>query len=386
MSKSWFERNPRFTLFIIIVVFFIILDFALGLIFIPYNYNNFRTLDPVYHHGLRPNQDALAAWGSLVYPFHTNSLGFRDSSTYKVPFQCNEKRILVLGDSHTEAVGISYEDSFFGILQKKAMQKKISMLNASAVSYSPKIYFLKTKYLLEEKKLKTDEIWVFIDLSDLQNELAYEPFITSRYSIFKEIINTHIPRFLKNHSLTWNTISRITDAGKVKELSKAVGAFNKQGETEGVNNTVELYSVFFKDFNDKELLSNPGFHVVGEWYYSPAFRQLADKGLSLGMENITRLNQLCQTNHIKLKLSVHPWQIQVMKQDTMDYYVQRWRDYCKAQNIDFINLFPIFINEENPEIAISKYYIPNDNHWSEAGHARVAAYLEKYLVSDTEKK
>ncbi len=383
VNESQFERHPRFTLFIVIVVFYLIFDFGLGFFFIPYNYNKFRTLDPVYHHGLRPGQNAMAAWGALVYPFHTNSLGFRDSSSYTVPLKYDGKRILVLGDSHTEAVGIPYEYSFFGILQKKAMQKKISMLNGSAVSYSPKIYYLKTKYLLEEKHLKTDEIWVFIDISDLQNELTYEHFVPSGRNIIKEIFLISIPRFLKNHSLTWNAISRKIDAWNLKDLYEAIQSFNKQGETEGVKNNIELYSVFFKDFKDKEMLRNPGFHVVSNWYYDPFFRKLADEGLDLGMENIAMLKQLCTANHIRLRLSVHPWKTQVMKQDTMDYYVQRWKNFCQEQNIDFINLFPLFIDGENPVIATKKYYIPNDNHWSEPGHARVAAYLESFLENDS---
>ena len=158
-----------------------------------------------------------------------------------------------------------------------------------------------------------------------------------------------------------------------------MNAFDSKRGLSGTNNTVELYETFFRDFHDKELLRNPEFHGVGSWYYDSSFIKLADKGLDLGKQNISKLNELCKSSNIKLRLSVHPWQTQVMKQDTSDYYVNSWSAFCKKEGIEFINLFPVFINGENPESAVKKYYIPNDNHWSELGHERVAKFLEKYI-------
>jgi hypothetical protein len=375
---AFYKKHPLSFFIFIIVAFYVLLDFSLGIFIIPRNYNSFRTLHPYYHHGLLPDQNTLAAWGPIVYPFCTNSLGFRDSSVYKVSEVSKHKRILFLGDSHTEAVGIPFQQSFFGILQKEALKKDIDLLNGSAVSYSPKIHFLKAKYLIENKKLKVNEIWCFIDISDLQNELAYEKFQPSYPSLFQESKDGWL-RFLKTHSITYYTISNIIDKRKFDAFSSAVDAFNQEKENSPFNNTVELYSVFFKDFSDKEMLRNPEFHGVSQWIYDSSFIKIADKGLQLGMDNISRLNELCKRYNITLKLSVHPWQLQVMKQDTCNYYVKRWKDYCRNNHIDFINLFPVFINGENPVTVTRRDYIPNDNHWSESGHLRVAHFLGKYI-------
>lgn len=378
-NKWWFERNPTLTLIIIVIAVFIGSDLLLGILLIPPDNARFRSSHPYYHHGLLPDKKAIATWGPVAYAFYTNSLGMRDTGRIRVPLTTRQKRILLMGDSHTEAVGVYAEDSFYGLLKRAGGQRGIEILNGAVVSYSPKIHYLKAKYLLEKIGLETDEIWVFLDLSDLQNEIAYEAFVPRTVRPYTEFKNK-LFRFLTTRSFTINRIKKIVDTKKYDRFASAVSEFDQHRGKKYRNNTIELYRDFFRDFKDTEMLRNPEFHGVGQWYYDSSFIQLADKGLDLGMKNILLLDGLCRQRNIRLTLCVHPWQVQVMKQDTSDYYVRRWADFCKSQNIAFINLFPVFINGENPEAAIKKYYIPNDNHWSEQGHAKVARYLQKYMV------
>jgi hypothetical protein len=378
MNDTSTKKRGLLIYFLYIVIVTLLVDFAFGIFLIPRSYSSFRTLHPYYHHDLLPDKSCLAAWGPLVYPFSTNSLGFRDATVRKIQLSISGKRILVLGDSHTEAVGINFEDSFFGRLSTLAKTRNIDMLNASVVSYSPKIHYLKTKYLLEETHLKFDELWVFLDLSDLQNELAYEAFVPQKETAWWRFSNS-FQKFMIAHSFTYSTIYRWADKKKVDAFYDTMKAFDEKNHQSKSNNIIELYSTFFKDFNDKDMIRNPAFHGVGTWYYDSTTFKLAEKGIRLGKENMKLLADLCREHNISLKISVHPWQSQVSKNDTSDYYVQNWREFCKKENVGFINLYPVFINGENPEIAIKKYYIPNDNHWSEAGHEKVASYLEQFL-------
>ena len=234
------------------------------------------------------------------------------------------------------------------------------------------------KYLIEEVKLSFHELWVFLDLSDLQNELAYERYIPSKETIWWKFSNK-FNKFTAAHSFLYYTISSRINKKRIGDFSNSIKKFNEKSQSYKPDNIIELYSTFFKDFNDKDLIRSPAFHGVGKWYYDSATVKLAEKGIDLGMKNMKLLTDLCKENNIKLKISVHPWQIQVSTQDTIDYYVQKWKDFCAIEGIDFINLYPVFIDGENPEVANKKYYIPNDNHWSEAGHKKVAVFLEKYL-------
>jgi hypothetical protein len=360
---------------------YVILDLFLGLLKIPYDYNSFRIKHPYFHHGLKSNQAAMTAWGGLVYPVFTNSMSFRDSAVYRVEKDPDHRRILILGDSHTEAVGVDFKYSFCGRLQQAAGERNIEILNAAAVSYSPRIHYLKTDYLLNKKGFRTDEIWVFVDISDLQNEIAYEAF-QPREEGYLYPFATKLRSFLKKRSFTWYTVGSAKDAKKISAFVDKMKAFDPRALSNLHKNTVELYYDFFRDFNDEDMLRSPEFHGVGEWYNDRGLIELADRGLELGQQNMAKLAELCRQHKIRLRLAVHPWQTQVLRQDTMDYYVRSWKDFCDSEGIDFINLFPVFINGENPFTVTETYYIPEDNHWNEAGHELVAEHLLDLLNED----
>lgn len=362
----------------LLIVVFAAIDLLLGLFLIPQNFNHFRVRNTRFHHGLKKNVSANAVWGPLIYRFYTNNLAFRDVSVREVDLISDKRRILILGDSHSEGVGIDYRFTFAGRLQESGEKFDIEILNASAVSYSPKIHFLKADYLLNKMKLKVNEIWVVIDISDLQNEIAYQSFSSTEQKWYASV-QEKFSRFFHKHSFTVFSISGIKEKKKTEIFNETLLGLKQQTGSLPNRNTLELYKEFFRTFEDEDLLKNPDFHAVSEWIYNEQLRDLADLGLKLGFENISKLNQLCSDQNIKLRLSVHPWQTQVLKGDTTDYYVENWRKFCQQENIDFINLYPVFINEENPLWIAQTCYIEGDNHFNETGHKRVAQYLSKYL-------
>ena len=371
VKKSSFWTQLSYSILIIIV-----LDLVSGLFIISDNYNSFRTPHYYFHHGLQADRDTWAVWGSSLYPFKTNSLGLVDSAVYDVKLKADKKRLLILGDSHSEGVGVPYEKTFSGILAKR-MKKDMEVLNASCISYSPKIEYLKAKYLFE-KGLKVDHIFVFIDISDMQNELVYKTFEPKKRSWLREGLYSS-KLFMKKHSAIFYLASSIISRNQTRQFFNKANLFNQKGSLDTPENVIDLYASFFKGFNDKVLLSNPQFHGVGEWYYNNRFRVLADLGISLGQQNILKLKELCDLQNVKLTISVHPWQYQILKGNDHDYYVEKWKSFAEDNNIDFINLFPVFITAQNPVITLKMYLIKGDNHWNEFGHAQVADYLEKYI-------
>src|SRR6516164_5742956 len=130
-----------------------------------------RIYDPVYDHGLAPNFDGYDVWGEARYRLITDNLGFKDGSSREVPLQSSSRRILIIGDSFAEGIGMSYDNSFAGLLQQagQARPDKIEFLNAGVASYSPIIYYKKIKYLLD-RGLKFDEVVLLSDSSDVEDE------------------------------------------------------------------------------------------------------------------------------------------------------------------------------------------------------------------------
>lgn len=385
-KKHFFERYPGLTLFLFAFILIFCIDFVTGLFFIKSFYQDFRTEHYYYHHGLRPNQKSYGRWSSEIYPFYTNSLGFRDSLARKVSPNSNFYRILILGDSHSEGVDVPFENSFPGILASEAAGYSAEVLNASVVSYSPKIYWLKLKYLLEKEKLQIDEVFILIDISDIQNELVYEHFNPSGFSDFKHTW-LQIRNFFNRNSFLIHSISRIKLEREKNKFFERIHYPGSETGGQKISETMsaELYYSFFTHFNDNVLLANPRFHGVGDWLYEPDFHELALKGIKLGQENILKVKQLCDQYQIKLTISVHPWHSQIKVRHPEDEYTQLWKDFASQHQIRFVNLYPLFINEENPEIVISKYYIKSDNHFNEFGHELVARFLEPIVFANCRK-
>ncbi len=359
---------------IVFVLGFVFIDFILGQFKIPYDFSYCRIKHPYFHHGLKPNCEHLTTWGGITYPIAVNSLGFRDSAVREVPLKSNKHRILIMGDSHAEGVGVVFKNTFAGILQQKTANSDIEILNASAVSYSPLIHYLKSDYFINQKGLEVNEIWVFVDISDMQNEIAYEAFHPVQTGAFYQS-KQHILNFFNRNSFSYYTVKTRNDANRINAFVAKMEEFDPRQAANLHKNTVELYEDFFRDFDNDDLLRSPEFHGVGEWYYDSATIKLAEKGLKLCQKNIAKLSKLCSDKNIRLRLSIHPWQSQIEKQDTLDYYVNNWKQFCNKHKIEFINLFPLFIDEENPIIVQHKYYIVHDNHWNEEGHKKVGNFL-----------
>src|SRR5581483_227672 len=89
-----------------------------------------RIYNPVYDHGFAANFDGYDVWGDVRYRLITDNLGFKDASTREVPLKSSSRRILLMGDSFTEGIGMSFEDSFAGLLARagEARSDKVEFL------------------------------------------------------------------------------------------------------------------------------------------------------------------------------------------------------------------------------------------------------------------
>lgn len=100
----------------------------------------------------------------------------------------------------------------------------IEILNASAVNYSPKIHYLKADYLLNKLGLTVDEIWIVVDISDLQNEIAYSSFKTTEQKWIK-LAGNKINRFLFENSFTSYSANAIKERKKTDILKEVLLGF-----------------------------------------------------------------------------------------------------------------------------------------------------------------
>src|ERR1700744_1065681 len=130
-----------------------------------------RIYDPVYDHTLAPKFDGYDIGGKALSRLIPDSFGFKDASTRDVPLTSDTRRILIIGDSFAEAIGLPYERTFAGLLNEAGQSRpeKVEFLDAGVASYSPSIYYKKIKYLLD-RGLQFDEVVLLSDSSDVEDE------------------------------------------------------------------------------------------------------------------------------------------------------------------------------------------------------------------------
>lgn len=362
-SKYWFEKHPKivFTVFLIITVF--ILDFVFAKIFIPFDYNSFRCPDPCFHHGLLPNQKTKNKWGDKIFNLYTNSLGFKDKECRFIPLNAENKRILFIGDSFTEGVGMSWEESFVGIIDNEIPE--VEILNAGVVSYSPKLYYLKIKYLIETVSLKFDEVYVFIDNSDVMDEITYRDFKPYDQNAIKKA-GYKFRGWLFKNSYLFYSLSNFINKSRRNPITETWNPFSG------------------KSVADESATQDDSFMAaITDWSYNNEnYETWGKEGLELAAQNMEKLTEFCKSKQINVTVVIYPWPNLIQRHDLNNIQVRFWEGFCRRNNVRLVNLFPAFITNKNPAEMINIYFIPGDVHWNEQGNRYMAGLIREILISD----
>lgn len=383
-KQRFFHRHPGITIFIAIFFIFLLCDVAAKniikfkgekFLFQHNHEREYRIPSAVFHHGLKPNVVIPeTTWGNIVYAVTTNSLGFKDGEPREIPLQTENYRILLLGDSFTEGVGVEYKNTFAGILKKKFTDRGIDVLNAGVNSYSPSIYYAKAKYLIETKGLKVDEIIVFLDISDISNDAV-------NYTLVGDIVVDNI-----EETREYNKYEEQYEQMKKQKRS----LYQKMEQILRRDSIVTYY--FFKSIHDlfwERALEYDydSINLRGALWTSDAdlLRQFGEKGIAECENNLNRLLALCRKHGMSLTLVVYPWPDQIVRNDLNSIQVRHWETWTKKNGVQFISLFPLFIpssyNVQNVRKMFDTYFIRGDVHWNEAGHRLVAeTFFERYQI------
>lgn len=364
VAQSWFERNPKKTLIFVVVLCAALLDMIAGYLLIPTDYNRYRRPHDYYHHTLQANADDVAEWGGVEYSFITNSLGFRDAQNRQVELSSRARRVVLIGDSFIEGKGVTYDKTVAGFMSQALEDSGVEILNAGVDSYSPRLYYLKIKHLLERVKLRFDELIVFIDISDIQNDIVYDFFTPREESRIRQLVYS-LSKFFERNSYFFFSVHFY-----LEERSGSGNLFyGERLNTEGVDPAiVEMTKV-------REPLA-------GWTYDQELFELYGYEGLELAKKNMDQLIQLCERYSIPVSIVVYPWPVQIFQRDFTSMQVVAWREFSSERGLPFVNLFPDFINTVPAEDIYRKYFITNDVHWNELGNKLVSDRVVEELFDD----
>jgi len=318
-----------------------------------------REYHPHYHHGLRPNASVTDSFGPLSYPFFSNSLGMRDGSVREVSLTKSGPRILLIGDSFTEGVGLPWEKTFPGILASALGSEGVEVLNSGVNSYCPILFKGRLKYLFDQKGLEVDRVVACIDISDVMQELTYQekPDNTVKEQpLFPEHYGEIDRQNQRDDWIRKNIEDQFTLLGAFARNLRIWWRDHKGGP--GVRQYDEI----------------PTWAYVWPDYQGP-YGALIEKGLRLAQRHMTEVAADLRQRDIALTVVVYPWPQQLPYSFRPSRAETVWAEWADENQASFISLFSDFARLGDPGFVRDNYFLRNDSHWNERGHAKVAELL-----------
>jgi hypothetical protein len=323
---------------------------------------------PAYHHDLTPNFQSYHRWGEYRYELRTNSLGFKDARVRDIALQKPAgRRVLLIGDSFTEGIGVPFESTFAGLLYEAGQKRtdKVEFLNAGVGSYSPSIYYQKIKVLLN-RGLQFDELVVLPDMSDIYDE-ATTYFCIDDDPQYRAHCRTFpggtvgMAHFRKCSFLQCSFV--VTDSLRVM-IKFRVRQWTRSA--------------------DKNLLNvspRAGWALPN---YKPGkhFALLdIEAGITRAVQNMQKLADLLAQRNIQLTIAVYPWPANLAFEDRNSRQVAIWQQFCTVNRCKaFIDLFPtFFVQKAAHNDWYRRYYIYGDVHFNAGGHRLVYDALARHL-------
>ena len=360
VRPSLFERHPRATLLVLVTVLLVGCDLAFTAAFRalvpPPPPSGLRVRDPVVHHGLKPLFSGRERWGPWDATYHTSSLGLRDASARVLPLEGTTPRVLLIGDSFTEGIGVDWEETFAGRLSAALAPEGVEVLNAGAASYCPIIYERRVRQLLE-KGLRFDHLVVYVDVGDILDEVSYK------------------------HDAEGNVVGRETRRIQEERANRAyegsilaltpLERFLERRTTAGH----AAYAAFLRS-------RGQGWRRGAAWTLDPAvFESYGKEGLQRAARHMEKLAATLAARGIRLTVAVYPWPDHVLAGDVDSRQARFWRTWSEAHGAGFLDYFPRFVpvGGEGAEAVVRRLFIRGDIHWNADGHREIAAgFLEAW--------
>jgi len=324
-----------------------------------------RIPHPDYDHGFRPMTRGVDHYGPLSSEIFINSLGLRDESCRVIDPRSIVPRILLIGDSFAEAGCIPWDKTFAGVLASYGKGKGVEVLNAGVASYCTATEAAKVRYLVEKEGLRFDRLVLFIDVSDVRDEL------------FHKLRPDGYSEFIPTGPYTGEVAKKIMRARRFEDVYRWLGR--------NVENNFALLGALVR--NSWQMLKDRyGLEAVKEysttnyellsWPEQPdRHREMVEQGTRRVLGSLQAVLELSRKHGFALTVVSYPWPDQVLQPNLQTPARETWRIWCEANGVPYVSLFEIFWNAGSPQEVVDRYYIRGDMHWNEAGHALVAQEL-----------
>lgn len=320
-----------------------------------------RTRDEVFNHGILPNRSADEEFGPLKAPYHSNSLGLRDSHVRDVPPCGPNFRVLFLGNSFTEGGGFPWEDIFVGRVQKALQGEGVEVLNGAVASYSPLLCRLKVEDLILKKKIRIDMVVMCLDVGTVRDVYFFEetPEGTSRFLPYGPFQAQAARLARADFVCQWlekNVEKNFVVLGAVTRNLRLLYLAQTRDDGLGLMDTIPDWAYNWPEYQGPQ-------------------EKLIREGLARSERQMEDLASFLQQQKVRLAVVVYPWPQQIRAGKADSRMVTFWSNWCHRHGAFFLSVFPDFLSQGLPDEILRAYYIEGDRHWNVGGHRLVAGAL-----------
>ena len=346
--------------FFIVIFFILIFDFVLSNTVL--NYKNCFKYEEYYYELKKNCKSSYRFKDSFpIVETITDEMGLRigkNSPTKKE----NKKNIFIFGDSFTYGVGLEYDKTFVGLIEKE--KKDYNIFNFGVGSYSPSVYLFKLKNYIN-RNIIPEKILIFLDLTDVLDEAIRWEYDKKQNLVklpTKEIYKKSFEQesFVKrNFKLLTNLSSYINYHLRVFKDKTKIKIQNNRKIKKSIQGSFT--------YTDNNLLDER-FWKKGMFEY----------GISKLENTLIEIANISKKNNSNFYIVIYPWA------ETLEFGQEEfdWAKFVEGLCINqckVINAIPNFklYKDQNTNWSNELYFL-NDEHFNEKG----ASLLFKTVINN----
>lgn len=269
-------------------------------------------VDPYEHHPYRP----FARYRDVKSGIEivTNSLGWKDTAPREVARRFAGSRVVVLGDSFAEGLGVPAADAIPARLElalRSRDGRPVEVLNGGRVSYSPLVEYQRLRRFFAAG-YRTDTIVVMPDLSDPQDDLSYakeyEYAADGSPTVLRSGAYSPLVRWLYNHLALARDLRRL----QLRMRGEAVAP----GEVAHSDQEIVLTAAERALLRTTEPLTLARYEALSDrvravlrtnWIdHEPSRRGWAADGVRRVEENLDRIARFARTHGVAMVVVIYP--------------------------------------------------------------------------------
>ena len=356
-------------LILLLLFFFLSLDFiASNTVLKKKNCYNFEK----FYYDLKKNcvgKDKFKSSFPTV-DVYTDEFGLRISKNNKKT--TGAKNILIFGDSFTFGVGLNYQDTYVGLLEKKI--KEYNFYNFAVGSYSPTVHQYRLKQAINNQIIP-NKIILFLDLTDVFDEGS------SRWNLNGK---NNKPSLIDDELFKTNNKKKDSFKNKNFKLSREFAAL--------LNTSLRILRSKTKNKyrNDDQKTLGVKRSFQGQFTYTKLSdlnkifwtEEIFKNGIIKIQDNINEISEIAKKYNSEFYLVVYPWAETLEDGEKEFNWSNFGKNLCLNNKCKLIDTIPHFKKyKEKNNNWVNELYFVNDEHFNKGGAKFIANLVKNKIIN-----